>query len=482
MSSLPRLLAIALAASPALADDIEWSKDLTTAFADAKASGKILMICVNARYVDGKTTEERANKGLREVVYKDARVVAKSREFVCALITPGSGSTEFGELRLLGIEGAIVSPQHIFVRPAGDAILLRKQYWSHGQGDAAVEALLALMEQAQKKLAGGDEEPKEGAAAPEIPGPTADNRPAWILERIAEVVDGNRPTCRRAVDLLLRHDKDGDCVTPLLAVLPAQRKNKERIVVILRELGRDKLAAAAGPVAEFLNHRDAEVRGNAAVSLEYIGDADKKVVAALKQAAGKERDETIANHMYRALGRCGVADAATRTLLLKKCGSAKSEFASYGPAIGLAYFERDAKAARGMEKHLKKIGVPGGRRGGMENAVKRGVFSWTLASIGDDKSAAFVREELLAKLENVQAFWVAGLRTFYANVARACEGDKEALGRVAGGVAGIAAFARGADAGRDDAEPRLLMDDCRKGRESGGFTPKGDGLLGGGGS
>jgi hypothetical protein len=49
-------------------------------------------------------------------------------------------------------------------------------------------------------------------------------------------------------------------------------------------------------------------------------------------------------------------------------------------------------------------------------------------------------------------------------------------------VAGIAAFARGADAGRDDAEPRLLMDDCRKGRESGGFTPKGDGLLGGGGS
>jgi hypothetical protein len=473
------LVPVLLLASVASAQDtIAWSKDLATAFADAKAKNKVIMICVNAKYVDGRKTEERANKGLREVVYKNAKVVAKSREFVCALITPGSGSSEFGELRLLGIEGAIVSPQHIFVRPEGDKIRLREQYWSHGKGDAAVAALLSLMDKALGKPAGDD--PKADEPEVKIDPPTADNRAAWIAERIAEVVDGGRTACKRAVDLLIRHDKDGDCVNPLVAVIPEQRKNAERLVVIVRELGRDKFVAAAAPIADLLTHKKLEVRGNAAVSLEYIGSNDKKVIAALKKAAGREKDETIANHMYRALGRCGVEDGGARSFLLKKCGGAKSEFASYGPALGLAYFEGDKKAARGMEKLLKKIGIPGGRRGGGQNTVKRGVFSWTLASIGDEKSADFMREEMLAKLENVQAFWVGGLRSFYRTVARACEGDSEALAGVAQGVRGFVGFAKGANPSRYDVEARSLMDECRKGRESEEFRPKGDYLLGGG--
>ncbi len=138
--------------------------------------------------------------------------------------------------------------------------------------------------------------------------------------------------------------------------------------------------------------------------------------------------------MYRALGRCGVGDAKVRALLLKKSDSAKSEFASYGPTIGLAYFEGDAKAARGVEKILKKIGVPGSRRGGGQNTVKRGLLSWTLASIGDPKSAQFMREELIARLENVQAFWVDGLVRFYDAVAIKCEGDASAMAGIEAGV------------------------------------------------
>jgi len=460
-----------LLATAALAQDtatIDWSKALTTAFADAKKRQKPIMICVNAKFVRGSDKVEPAAKGLREVVYKDERVVAKSRDFVCAMITPSSGTQEFGELRLLGIEGDIVSPQHIFVHPEGDRILARKEYWSHGKGEPAVKALLALMDEAQKALAGPDEK-----ADGKVGGPSGD-RAGWIAERIREVAEGNRPTCKRAVELLIEHDKDGDCLTPLLALLPEQKKENERLVVVVRALGRDGVHAAAPPVAEFLSHKEDAVRGNAAVTLEYIGSRDRKVVSALRKAASREKDEAIANHMYRALGRCGVGDGGARSALLKAAASGKSEFASYGPAIGLSYFEGDRRAARGVEKILKRLGVPGGRRGAGQNAVKRGVVSWTLASIGDEDSGDFVREELLAKLEHTQAFWVEPLRRFYESVAKKCDGDAEAMAAVEQGVRGIVAFVRGAGG----AEERTLRDDYRKGREGAGFEPRGERLLG----
>ena len=51
------------------------------------------------------------------------------------------------------------------------------------------------------------------------------------------------------------------------------------------------------------------------------------------------------------------------------------------------------------------------------------MLCWTLASIGDAESGTFVREELLARLENMKAFWVEGLKSFYESVARRCDGN-----------------------------------------------------------
>ncbi|MHC4931561.1 MAG: hypothetical protein ACYTGV_05150 [Planctomycetota bacterium] len=488
MSLLSRLVLVLILLAPAAvaqeagsAEQVKWSKDLSAAFAQAKAEKKILMICVNAKQVRGSSKEEPAAKGLREVVYKDKRIVAESRKFVCAFLTRAAKSSEYGELRALGIEGDIVSPQHIFVRPDGTAILLRREYWSHGKGDPAVKALLALMVEAQKRLAIDGAEPEAGEPAPTPSAPTGDGRPAWIAERLREVLEGNRKIRGSAIDLLMRNDKSGDCTTPLVLLLEEHRKNTAILVDVIRALGRDQLLEASLPIAGFLTHKEATLRGNAAVSLEYIGDRHNKVVAALSKAAGREKDDAIANHMYRALGRCGVEDSKARSILLKECAGAKSEFTSYGPAIGLAYFEGDKKAARGVEKILKKIGVPGSRRGGGQNAVKRSVLCWTLASIGDRKSGAFVREELLARLENVKAFWVGNLKSFYRTVARKCEGQEDSMAGIEEGVRGAVAFVRGAQLGRYGAETRSLMDDYRRKREAAGFAPKGDYLLGRGG-
>jgi len=277
-------------------------------------------------------------------------------------------------------------------------------------------------------------------------------------------VEGDQAQRERVIDLLLRSDKAGDCKRPLIQLLEEHKDNTRLLVDLIRGLGRDQLLDADLPIAKFLGHKEEAVRGNAAVSLEYIGSRDPLIVSALRKAAGREKDEAIANHLYRALGRCGVEDGKVRALLLKKCASSKSEFATYGPTIGLAYFVGDKKAARGVEKILKKIGVPGSRRGGGQNTVKRGVLCWTLASIGDQKSGVFMRKELIAKLKNVKAFWVGALAGFYGLVARKCDGEEGVMPEIEKGVRRFVAFARGGRLGRYGAETRGLMDDYRKGR------------------
>ena len=472
--SLPFAVLLLLTAAGAQnADSIAWEKTLAGAMERGKKENKLILVCVNAKYVDGRKTEERANKGLREVIYRNERVVAKSREFVCKLINPGSSKDDYAELRVLGIAGEFVSPQHIFIHPNGKSIVHRRLYWSFGSGDRGIDAMIAMMEKAQELLAkvgadDGEASPAPGAA------PTGEKRAAWIAEQIRIVVEGKRAAKVASVDALIKNDTNGDCLRPLTALIEEHKKSSDILVPVIRGLGRDELFAGAIPISTVLTHSDPDVRGNAAVSLEYIGGREKKVIDALRKAVGREKDERIANHMYRALGRCGVLDSKVRALLLKKCNNAKSEVASLGPAIGLAYYEGDAKAARGVEKILKKIGIPGGRRGGGGNIVKRGVVSWALASIGDKKSGKFVRKQLLERLENVQAFWVNGLKRFYRRVAEACEGDKSEVAVLQGEIGGFIGFALRANPDLDVVQ----KDEYRRNREFGGFTPRGEGMLG----
>lgn len=456
-------------------DGIAWSKDLSSALATSKENGKIVMICINAKFVEGSKKEERAAKGLREVVYRDPRVVEKSREFVCVFLTPQSGHGDYSELGDLGIGGQIVSPQHIFVNSTGDKVLARREYWSYGKGDAAVEALIKLMEKAQRKGRSAEDSggsSGESEAAPE----DAEKRAKWIAEMLVLVMDSieERPKALRA---LVEADEDGDCTDPLIELLKDSKRDRDLAHALIRALGRDGLEPAAIPISEYLMHKDTSIRSNAAVSLEYIGSRDKKVVSALMKAAGKQKDAAVANHIYRALGRCGVKEKKALSLLLKMAAGGKSEFATYGPCIGLAYFEGDEKAARGVEKIMKQIGVPGGRRGGGQNTVKRGLISWTLACIGSEKSEKFMREVMIAGLKNVKAFWVEGLVNFWEAVAEKCAGDETRMSEIEGGVKIFVNFSKRWGGG---SEMPSLMDDSRTDRAGGDFVPKGDNLLGAG--
>ncbi len=222
----------ALRADEARGDEtIAWSPDLTTAFAKAKEDQKVLMICINAKHVAGRAREEPAAKGLREVVYLDPRVVAKSREFVCALLTTEGSAADYGELRALEISGDLVSPQHLFIHPDGTKILLRREYWPYGKDERGVQALLDLMAKAQQRLTGEGESPEAEPPA-EVDGPPDDpaERAAWIQDLVQKIVNGDAATQKGALDSLIQHDQAGDCWAALVSLFDTEKKNTPLIV------------------------------------------------------------------------------------------------------------------------------------------------------------------------------------------------------------------------------------------------------------
>ena len=191
-------------------DTITWTNDVEKAFAKGAKARKPIMICINSQRVDGGR-EEPAAKGLREVVYKDLRVVGKSRKFICVFLTSAGSSGDYGELRArFGIDGLIVSPQHIFAHPdhkSGQTPLARKQYWPYGKGADAVKALLGMMDQALADFAKVEGSPATPDApdAPDTPAepdaPDApdgdDARTKWIAKLIGITENGASCSARK---------------------------------------------------------------------------------------------------------------------------------------------------------------------------------------------------------------------------------------------------------------------------------------------
>ena len=66
------LLGAVLLVAPAAAQDkepageIAWAKDLTTAMTQAKEVKRPVMVCINAKFVEGRTSEEPAAKGVKK--------------------------------------------------------------------------------------------------------------------------------------------------------------------------------------------------------------------------------------------------------------------------------------------------------------------------------------------------------------------------------------------------------------------------------
>jgi len=454
------------------AETIVWRHDLPAAFEEAAAENKVLLICINAKNAIGER-EEPAAKGLREVVYLDPTVVKKSRSFVCVFLTAEGSSDDYGELRYrLGIDGFIVSPQHIFAHPKqkpGAKPLVREEYWPYGDGERAVKALLGLMDEAlaayravQERT--GTSDPEAEALADSIAPASGPERAAWIGKLVHLIQREDKILRRRALRTLIEQDKEEDCIAPLVPLLATfhEEKRVDALIDVVRRLGVPGLEAATPVLHELLEHEDASVRGHVAVTLEYIGSA-ASTQPLLERLKG-EKEVVLANHMARALGRCGAGDAAVRKRLLRLAQPGKdTDFGSFGAVIGLAYFEGDAKLARAVERKIPKLGSPF-KLGKNTHTFLRAALLWCLSEIRDPKTAPFLRRRVVAPLEKETSPWKSSLIKYCEAIARRCEGDDAAQKDV---DKGIEAFLWADEAGG-------LADTFRRGRNMERFVPKGE--------
>ena len=133
-----------------------------------------------------------------------------------------------------------------------------------------------------------------------------------------------------------------------------------------------------------------------------------------------------------------------RRLLLREA-QGRSERVAVGAILGLAYFEGDADAARGLEKALKSA----------DEGPRRIAILWSLVEVGERGTGEVLRAELLAAQPTAPS-----LHALEAAVA--CFGGE-----------------------REARKPQLddglrwslgdkLHDPARGGRKGSGFVPKGD--------
>lgn len=300
-------------------------------------------------------------------------------------------------------------------------------------------------------------------ASPARPSFAEPDPAAARAELVAKVLSGPSDVRKAAIRQLLTDDKDGEGVKAVAGTLAVLEKEKDASaeIEVVRALGRPGLVGAVPGLCSVLDSKDELVRGNTAVSLEYVGDAS--AVAALLARLDREKSEIVLCHVLRALGRCGKGDAKVRTVLDKRVTSSKNEAVSCAAVVGLANFAGDGAAARTMEDQLQKVGPPafGRRGGGGENSLKRSYLAWGIAVVGDKKSGPFVREKLMKPLGHVVGGpLVDGVFAFYTAVAEVCEGKADSMAAVEGGVRTVLGM-----------YGNPLADECRKGRGDAGYTP-----------
>ena len=428
---------------PVRADEshgIAWRSSLKAALEEAKASKRPVFVAINAKKVDGGRIES-ASQLLREQVYFDPAIVERSKSFVCMLLLDPLSEADGAELRArFGIEGLIVSPQHLWLHADG-ALIQRKEYWEFGDVPTSVAALLELLDHAQKSEA-------VRQALPAL-GPDAASRAAWTKAAHDLIRTGPDLSLRRAaVEELAAMDPQGDGMAALGALLAEWKDPKKEEIPVLgevaRRLGRPAFESAVPGLAALLDAKDSALRSEAAVSLEYVGSP--KAIEALVRRESKEKDEAVRSNLLRAIGRCGAKDAGARKALLRQAVTG-SERVTLGALIGLAYFEGDADVARSLEKAFK----------GGDEGMKRTAFLWALVEIGDPKSATFLRAEAAAASKAAPS-----LRLLDAAVACFDGQRKERKAELDGGLYW----------GMN--QKNYVPDPARSGRTSPKFTPKGD--------
>ncbi|MDH3591859.1 MAG: hypothetical protein OER88_08280 [Planctomycetota bacterium] len=431
---LPLIAALAAAAPPE--NQVNWVGDWDKAFAEAKATGKPVMICINSK--DGESANERTAK----TVYRSTNFVLLSRKLVMMVLSvrshalsgtcPRFGkvtcrqhlqcwkelSTQHGDtFRASSMSAEMISPQHAWFRPDG-TLLWRLEYETRPASGFKGE-LMTRMNKALKAAAEKKAVPESGTpeSRDDTPAPTIDkDKMTPELERELERAQSADEASRRAAlaNLLSAENK---AATAAVMKLLADTKSIELKCDVLRALGKAMVTDAREPAEAELKHKDGLVRSFAAVCLEALG-AVESVKPLLKQAK-RERDRDGLKNMMRALGACGgpAANEDVAKYLLKAVTSAKQNAHKKHAALSLKHYGTD----EGKKLVVKKLERLAAKTKAYET---RGGLIYTLAHIGNVETTLPVFEKIKDDVKNSR--WALG---FVRQAIRRLKGEASDFGR-----------------------------------------------------
>ncbi len=368
------LLLICLLPGGLLAQNqIRWAKSLDVALATAKSEKKPILICVNM-------DNDAANDRFVKEHYRDAKVVAKSRQFVCLFISkfrhqpdsdghcPRAGfiscgdhvAAELAVRKTYFNSNEVVAPQHVFLRPNGK--LLRSKLYFVTKAELLALWDSVLGELFPKRLAKTETKAKSGDKKKDTPARTkeAGEGEKTARELKALIIQSTfKNKIKELARQLIKRDKDQEAKTVLAELLSDKKAPVIRLSGMALAYGFKGDKAGIVVLEELLKHSDPLVRSHVAVAFEDTAEetAVRPLIAQLK----KEKEERVRKNLVRALGTCGPNTKTVEAVLLKSLRD-KSRLVQRNAAIALGNFEVGSKA----EKYLLTMALRsgGGRRGG----------------------------------------------------------------------------------------------------------------------
>ncbi|MCH2102076.1 MAG: HEAT repeat domain-containing protein [Planctomycetes bacterium] len=416
------------------AADISWETDFEAALARAKAENKVLFCALN---MDG----EKANDRMAKDVYSDKEVIALT-QYTVNLI--GSRFEHGGKCkRFSGITCAdhqqmekhiranvlnvtpqndLVAPQHIFSDASGKILLSVPYEISASELQwCLATAILKANPDADVKMPDKARAPRRliqdgvlsGGSDTAITPLSEDD----VESTIKAIRNGMRADARAEAMLRLLATDDKTAIEFVDVELGDARiqRRKPLLVRMIRAMGAVSPQSFSPTLERFLKYPDTEIRMEAVVALEQIGN--KKIVKEIRSVYGKEGSARVRAQMIRAIGIIGVDDKSARSAVIKAAKDKKDDVLASNALFALGLHASDKKAWTEIEVGLSHtstrrrqaaaLGLALGRASGRIDAVR------AARKIEKDEEAQATFDAVIAVLEGGP---ISGLANISAKV------------------------------------------------------------------
>lgn len=378
-------LLLTLALQPAAG--ITWTPALESALAQAAVEKKVVFLAVN---MDG----EAANDRMVKRVYTEKGVVAQAALTLNVIASVNEHSPKGKPCpRFAGVEcmehrradvlarekilkpdaqGFVVAPQHVFLGPDGKVILsvpyevdASELVWCFATAQAkafpdAKHPLPAGARMPRRVIHGGVYDPSKneaGAAPPtkaEVEQIIEELRrgvdPAVHMAKLLRLVLSDEPAAVEFVEQELKSNgaSQGRAAGPAGGGRGGGGggaggrggDGRQRHARILKAIGAFGPQVYTPLVLPFLGHDDPQLRSEAAVALEQLGNP--AALRELQSAFAKEEDAQVKSRLARALGSSGASDSRIHALLQKELKGEKSASGRAARIVALGYSTDDA--------------------------------------------------------------------------------------------------------------------------------------------